>query len=164
MKPSTYHRKLSQFGADILHSPGMQSEKHYMQHGDVSVFAHSIAVACTCLWIARLLQLYLNFRLNERVLIRGALLHDYFLYDWHVPDKSHRLHGFFHAKLAFQNASRDFALGEIERDMILRHMFPLNPCPPAYRESIVLCIADKLCAAEETLSRKSRYRKISSRY
>ena len=30
--------------------------------------------------------------------------------------------------------------------------------------SIILCIADKLCAAEETLSRKSRYRKISSRY
>lgn len=164
MKPSAYHKMLSRFGEDILRSPGMQSEKSCLQHGNVSVFTHSVAVACTCIWLSRLLYRFLRIRMNERILIRGALLHDYFLYDWHVPDKSHRLHGFFHARQAWKNASRDFALGEIERDMILRHMFPLNLRPPAYRESIILCIADKLCAAEETLSRNSRYRNISRHY
>ena len=164
MREIIYHRALMKYGADILYSPGMQLEKDFLQHGEVSVFAHSIAVACACLLIARLLHRYLKIRLNERALVRGALLHDYFLYDWHVPDKSHRLHGFFHARRALRNASRDFALGEIERDMIAKHMFPLNLRPPVFRESVILCIADKLCAADETLTRQSRYRDISRRY
>ena len=177
MREIIYHRKLLRYGADILYSPGMQLEKDFLQHGEVSVFAHSIAVACVCLLIARLLSRCLKIRLNERALVRGALLHDYFLYDWHVPDKSHRLHGdwhvpdkshrlhgFFHARRALRNASRDFALGEIERDMIAKHMFPLNLRPPVFRESIILCIADKLCAADETLTRQSRYWDISRRY
>lgn len=94
----------------------------------------------------------------------GALLHDYFLYDWHVPDKSHRWHGFFHAGKALANASRDFTLGKIERDMIASHMFPLNITLPRYRESVILCIADKLCATEETVTARSQYRKISMQY
>lgn len=164
MRESLYHKKILKYGSDILFSPNMQLEKHFLQHGEVSVFAHSIAVTCACIWLSGFLRTRLNIRLDERALVRGALLHDYFLYDWHVPDKSHRLHGFFHAQRALENASRDFALGEIERDMILRHMFPLNLRPPVFRESIVLCIADKLCAADETLTRQSRYRNVSRRY
>jgi uncharacterized protein len=85
-------------------------------------------------------------------LIRGALLHDYFLYDWHVTDNSHRLHGFFHAKKAWKNAMQDFDLNEVEQDMIIRHMFPLNPIPPKYTESWILCCADKLCSSGETVN------------
>lgn len=161
MNESIYRKILLKHGADILFSPNMQSEKQFLQHGKVSVFTHSVAAACTCIRIARILRVRLGIRLNERALIRGALLHDYFLYDWHIPDRSHRLHGFFHARRAFENASRDFALGEIERDMILRHMFPLNLIPPACPESMILCAADKLCALGETLTRASRYQKIS---
>ena len=138
----------------------MQLEKQFMQHGNVTVFDHSVAVACTCIWVAA----RLHIQVDERALVRGALLHDYFLYDWHVPDKSHRWHGFFHPKKALANASRDFTLGKIERDMIARHMFPLNLTLPRYRESVILCIADKLCATEETVTSKSQYRKISMQY
>ena len=135
-------------GADILLTSHMQSEKQYMQHGSISVFDHSVGVACLCLIIAA----YLNIQVDERALVRGALLHDYFLYDWHIPDKSHRLHGFTHAGCALQNAARDFQLGCIERDMIQKHMFPLNIAPPKYRESMIICVADKICAVCETLS------------
>lgn len=135
------------YGEDILASEGMQQEKSYMQHGRVSVFEHSFKVTCLCLMIAH----YLRIRVDRRALIRGALLHDYFLYDWHVPDKSHRLHGFTHADQALMNAEKDFILGQIERDMIKRHMFPLNPIPPRYRESLILCVADKICALQETV-------------
>ncbi|MBQ9157244.1 MAG: HD domain-containing protein [Eubacterium sp.] len=124
----------------------MQEEKNYMQHGSISVYAHSVNVACTCLMISRKLPL----AMDERSLVRGALLHDYFLYDWHDPDPSHRLHGFYHPGKALNNALKDFQLNDIEKDMIVKHMFPLTLVPPKYRESILICIADKLCALCET--------------
>lgn len=43
-----------------------------------------------------------------RYLVCGALLRNYFLYDWYEPDKSHQLHAFSHAKCALHNAERDF--------------------------------------------------------
>ena len=54
-------------------------EKSYIQHGSTSVYEHSVKVAYTSLYFAR------RFRLNidEKSLIRGALLHDYFLF--HFP-------------------------------------------------------------------------------
>lgn len=135
-------------GADIISSSHMQSAKQHIHHGSISVFEHSAGVACLCVCIAKRLHL----QVDEKALVRGALLHDYFLYDWHVPDPLHRLHGFTHAKRALDNASRDFLIGSIERDMIAKHMFPLNIKPPRYRESIIVCLADKFCAVCETLS------------
>jgi uncharacterized protein len=83
--------------------------------------------------------------------VRGALLHDYFLYDWHVPAPEHNLHGFSHAGAALKNAKRDFEINRLEQDIIEKHMFPLNIRPPKYRESIIVCLADKLCATKETV-------------
>lgn len=139
---------LLKYGDDILHSGGMEREKEYMQHGAVSVYHHSVSVAYVSLYLAR----RFDIQVDEKALVRGALLHDYFLYDWHVPDPAHRLHGFLHAKRALKNAIRDFDLGPIERDIIRKHMFPLNLAAPKYPESVLVCIADKLCAVGETLS------------
>lgn len=134
------------YGGELLNAPRLQLEKQFLQHGSVSVFEHSVNVACTCLWIA----LALHLRVDYASLVKGALLHDYFLYDWHVPDPSHRLHGFTHPKRASENAARDFGLNAVERDMIRKHMFPLTPIPPRYTESRILCLADKIAAAQET--------------
>ena len=49
-----------------------------------------------------------------------------------------------------QSVIPDFGLNKIERNMILAHMFPLNLTLPRYRESVLLCTADKLCALRET--------------
>lgn len=88
-----------------------------------------------------------------RSLIRAALLHDYFLYDWHDWDNgTHRLHGFTHGKTAMRNAIRDFKLNQIERDSIEHHMFPLTPYPPKYIEGYLVTAADKISATKETLS------------
>lgn len=134
--------------ADLCkHSRMMQSAK-FIQHGNTSVFRHSVSVAYTSFWIAEKMKL----NVEERTLIRGALLHDYFLYDWHEKDDSHKWHGFFHAKKALNNAMEDFDLNRIEQDMIMRHMFPLNPVPPRYRESWILCLADKICSSQETVN------------
>ena len=133
-------------GQDILFAPGMQREKDFMQHGKVSVFEHSVGVTLVSLMLAE----KFNMKVDTRSLVRGSLLHDYFLYDWHDYHPEVGLHGFTHAKIAMENACRDFDLNEIEKDMIARHMFPLNLKPPKYRESRILCIADKMAAACET--------------
>ena len=138
---------INKVGADILNSNGMALEKGFIQHGNVSVCEHSLSVAVMCLRIKK----YLPFKVNTRSLVRGALLHDYFLYDWHVADKSHKWHGFRHARSSWKNARRDFALNAVEENMILSHMFPLNLSVPKYRESVILCIADKICALSETV-------------
>lgn len=145
---------LLQHGEEILTSPQMQSEKLFMQHGAVSCYDHSVAVAYTSLKLAASWRI----KVDRRSLVRGALLHDYFLYDWHDADPSHRLHGFRHAKKALQNARVDFALNAKEEDIIVKHMFPLNLSLPRYRESVLVILADKWCAVAETLTAFSSLR------
>lgn len=127
----------------------------FIQHGDTSTLWHSIAVAYYSFWLARRLGLSNRFK----SLVCGALLHDYFLYDWHIPDPSHRLHGFHHPKTALRNAIRDWNANMVERSIIAHHMFPLTPIPPRFREGILVCLVDKGCSLAETF-RKNRYRRI----
>ena len=138
-----------------------REEKLAKQHGSTSVYRHSVHVACISLLLAR----WLRIRLDRKSLVRGALLHDYFLYDWHEKGQGHRLHGFRHAKTAMQNAHRDYVLNRTEKNIISRHMFPLTVLPPQCREGWLVCLADKWCAAAETIKplfkrrgrRKRRY-------
>ena len=128
-----------------------------IQHGKVSVYAHCVSVADTACVLAETLHL----RVNERALIRGALLHDYFLYDWHNPDNGHRLHGFSHPYTSIKNAKRDYSITKREADIIVKHMFPLTIVPPQTKEAWIVCLADKICAGEETIKgiRKRKRRK-----
>ena len=132
--------------------PRLEKEGRYtatrrcIQHGKVSVYAHCVSVADTACVLAETLHL----RVNERALIRGALLHDYFLYDWHDKANGHHWHGFTHPGTALHNASEDWKLTPVEREIIKKHMFPLTPIPPTCREAWLVCLADKICAAKET--------------
>lgn len=122
--------------------------KDFIQHGSVSVYAHCISVAAESLRLARAL----NLKVDTDALIRGALLHDYFLYDWHDnPDGRHNVHGFTHPYTALKNAREDFDLTRKECDIIVHHMFPLVPLPPHSKEAWLVCLADKICATKETL-------------
>ena len=138
---------VDKYGADILDSPKYHKSDKNIQHGDVSVMEHSISVTCVCVRLAKMS--HLNF--DYSTLVRGALLHDYFNYDWHHHDG--HLHGYRHASLALENAADDFSINPKEANMISRHMFPLNIRPPRCREAVVLCIADKACAVKETFSK-----------
>ena len=131
------------YGKEILSSPNMEKEQKCYQHGVVTVYDHTIKVAKCCLKLANIF----NINVDKKSLVRGALLHDYFLYDWHNKDNGeHRLHGFRHANTALKNAEKEFDLNHIEKNMIKSHMFPLNLVLPKYKESVILTIADKLCA------------------
>ena len=103
---------------------------------------------------------YLNkhFGLGADVksLVVGAFLHDFYLYDWHEKDDSHRWHGFSHAHTALLNADARFALTDKERDIIAHHMWPLNLTKlPRCREALLVCLVDKYCSTVETLTMRS---------
>ena len=142
-----FQEMINFYGKEILESKNMIKSQDFYQHGTVSVYEHSLKVAMCCL---KLVDRF-NINVDKSTLVRGALLHDYFLYDWHNKDDgSHRWHGFRHAKFAYQNANKEYKLNKIEKNMILSHMFPLNLVLPKYKESVILTIADKLCAFCET--------------
>lgn len=122
---------------------------NFTQHGNTSTLLHCIAVS----YFSFLLAEKLGISCCRRELLRGALLHDYFLYDWHERDKAHRLHGFTHPGRALKNAKRDFQLSEREQDIIEKHMFPLTPFPPKYREAVLVCLVDKWCSTYEVFNR-----------
>ena len=103
--------------APIVRHEKMQSTKKLIQHGNVSVFAHSVAVAKYSIMLAK----QLGIRCDKRSLIRGALLHDFFLYDWHkINNVGDGLHGFAHPNTASKNAARHFKLNKKEKRLALK--------------------------------------------
>ena len=141
-------------GIDIIKSGGFQKSADFTQHGSISVMRHSLDVAKTAVALSR--KLHLN--VSERDLVRGALLHDYFGYDWHGKKVGlyeilhfYKMHGFTHPGQALKNAERDFSLTHKQRDIIKKHMWPLTIVPPACKEAWVVTIADKYCSLLETV-------------
>lgn len=148
-KRRSIDEEIATYAGDILSSPNFESTKEYFQHGNMTVHEHCISVARTSLAIRD----YLGVKCNSEDLVRGALLHDYFLYDWHKPDKvnSHRLHGFFHPARALKNAREEFDVTLRQADIIIKHMWPLTVVPPLCREGWIVTAADKYCSLMETM-------------
>ncbi len=137
------------------------SMKKYIQHGTTDCVLHSIAVTHYSLICAS----RLHIKVDYKKLVCGALLHDYFLYDWHEKDKSHKWHGFRHPKVALNNALKKWNLTDVEQDIIKCHMFPLTFFSvPKYKESFIVCLVDKICATYEVFVKKNPYKTIKKLY
>ena len=135
-------------------NPMVQEMKKYIQHGTVTTFEHCERVARFSCEINKKLRL----GANVSALTRGAMLHDFYLYDWHLRTDKPWLHGFQHPVIAAQNAEQYIGINEIERKIILSHMWPYTPTRiPGCREAWIVCIADKLCSLEETLFMRKRH-------
>ena len=134
---------------EYIHTKEAQSMKDFCQHGAVSTYDHVMNVVR--------LSYFLNkkFRLGAdmKSLVTGSFLHDFYLYDWHeVGDGSLKLQGFTHPTRALHNASRLFDLNHRERAIICQHMWPLTlRAVPSCRESVIVCLSDKISSAFETL-------------
>lgn len=131
---------------DILCNKNFQSMDNYIQHGKTSTKMHSINVS----YLSYKLCKKLNLKHNAAA--RAALLHDYYLYDWHTHYKETglRFHGFTHPRTALNNALKEFTLSKLEQDIILKHMWPLTFVPPKHLEGFVVTLVDKYCSIAET--------------
>lgn len=132
--------------ASSVRSAGVLQMKGFCHHGSVSTYQHSIRVA----WCAYRINRKLHLGGDEAALVRAGFLHDYFGYDWHHT--SNNKHAINHPQIAEGRARREFGLTPKEQNIILAHMWPLPPNRvPKCREAWLICLADKLCALEETL-------------
>lgn len=131
---------------DLIHHEAIQSMASFIQHRDISCLEHSLSVS------------YKSYRLckklgwDHRSAARGGLLHDFFLYDWHLTKPEEGLHGFVHPEIALKNASGLFELDMVEKDIILKHMWPLTLNIPKYKESFVVTLTDKYISLMEILN------------
>jgi uncharacterized membrane protein/HD superfamily phosphodiesterase len=154
---------------EILDNPEYQKLKGYFHHYS-SIYDHAQSVAYLSYKIAKVLNL------DYMSTARGALLHDFFLYDWRTHDHpdlpAEKYHGFEHPKIALENSRKHFPINKIEEDIIVKHMWPITIIPPRYRESYVVTFADKYLSSKEytvrardTIKRKGSeaVRKISAK-
>jgi uncharacterized protein len=140
--------------AEFLRDGEYQTLQNYVAHGGWTVYDHSLHVAAASYLYGRRHGLDLDYR----ALIRGALLHDYYLYDWHRGHKKPHLHGFRHPGIALHNASRRFPLGKKERNIIHSHMFPLTFWIwPLSREAWLVSVMDTAMAYKEMAVGKNAF-------
>lgn len=154
MKNIPDRRVADEILAPLLADERVLAMKNYIQHGTVNTFDHCLSVAYACYdHVCRH-----GSRVDLPTLLRAAMLHDYYLYDWHQPgDGSHHWHGFRHPRRARNNACRDFSLDRKAASAIDTHMWPLTFWRlPRSREAWVLTWMDKRVSFAETLAGKKR--------
>lgn len=151
MTTTLHNGEFEELIRELAEDPRCQKMKEYIQHSDISTFDHCLDVARKSFEFVR----KMHIKVDEKALVVGAFLHDYYLYDWH--EYGDKLHGYHHADRALRNALRDFKIGDTEKSIIYSHMWPLNLTRvPGTKEALVVCMVDKWVSAKETLK---KYRK-----
>jgi len=147
---------------DLISNETVQKMKEFRQHYNSSTYEHCFNVAYISYKICK------KLKLDYKAAARASMLHDLFLYDWRNSKKNlnlERSHAFIHPKIALENASNLFDLTKKEKDIILKHMWPVTIKFPRYPESFIVTFVDKYSALQESfmfynscLSKKKIYR------
>ncbi len=130
--------------SDLLDQEKVQEMKHYRQHYNINCFEHCLFVSYNTYLICK------KHHLDYISGARAGMLHDLFLYDWRKRENGRRgLHAYTHPKVALKHASTFLNLNDKEKDMILKHMWPVTPAIPKYKETFVITFVDKYFAVAE---------------
>ena len=108
-------------------------------HHGTTRLAHTTRVAGLSYKISKILGC------DYKSTTRGALMHDFFLTDEFESKKRLQTHPL----LAYKNSLKYFSVNDLERDIILKHMFPITKKSPKYKESYIVSICDKLVSIYE---------------
>ena len=145
-KESNYISKYVELTGDLLSDDLVKSMKTYRHHGEISTHYHSVYVSYNVLKACERIKAD-----HEREIVRAALLHDFYLYEWYTEKHSEN-HIYYHPKESVKNIESHFGeLSDLQRNMILSHMFPTAKTMPHYLGSWLLTLTDKRCATLDYL-------------
>lgn len=134
--------------SDILSNETVKQMQNYIQHGEISCYTHCYYVAYYTYLICK------KLKLDYKSAVRGAMLHDLFLYDWHTTSPADinekGVHAWAHPRIALKNASKIFTLNDTEKDIIRNHMWPVTLKFPKTKEAFIVSCMDKYSATAET--------------
>ncbi len=140
----------------IITHPKFRLMRTHFHHDNISTYLHVLQVA----WLAY--QNAINKNANYYDVVIGALLHDFYLYDWHKQEQRKpglfNMHLFDHPNIALENSRKYFKnyLNPIIENSILSHSwhmyiikkifhpfsFKLKNHYPQYKESWIVSYSD----------------------
>ena len=86
---------------------------------------------------------------DETVRSMTSLLHDFYLYEWYT-EKHDEYHIWYHPKQAVKNIEEHFGkMSDMQRNMVMSHMFPACRENPHSIGAWLLTVADKYCATAD---------------
>lgn len=151
-----YDNRFMEIALPIIQHEEYQKMKLFKHH-DESVYDHSLKVAYKAYEIAY------NNNLDWVSTIRGALLHDFFLYKFKKTFSLKLItdsikHALAHPIIALENAKKYFDINEKEEDIIKSHMFPFGL--PKSKEAWIVSYVDKYIATFEYCSNFMKLTKL----
>lgn len=148
-------QELVEIAGDILEHPRFLELKESRHHGkNNNLYDHCLRTARCALRVCHSFDLSQS---DTEQIVRAALLHDFFEYNWRDDSFyrfSHavkgwgrltRMHAFYHGKRAANKAGELFELNDRQLEAIERHMFPLAKMP-MHKEGWIITLADKIAA------------------
>lgn len=124
-----------------------------IEHHGISRMEHSIKVSYYSYLIAR------KLKFDYVSVARGGLLHDFYLDGDERKASRKFLDTFTHPKKALNTSCKIFEINEIEKNIIVSHMFPIYLSLPRYKESILVNFVDKVIGSYELfLEYKSKFK------
>ena len=134
--------------------------KNISMHRGSNCYLHSFKVA------KKAIKKSLNRKdVNLEVVLLGAILHDYYLYDWRKDKSKLKKHGKNHPDVAINNAVKDFDISEEVKKVIKSHMWPINIKDyPKSKEAKIVSVSDKAVTIGESLTSKKYKQKRLDKY
>ena len=126
-----------------------------IEHHGISRWEHLVKVSYySYIWGKKL-------NLDYKSVARGALLHDFYLDGNERSGYRKLMDTFSHPKKALKTSLDNFDINNMEKNIIVSHMFPFYISIPRYKESFLVDIVDKIIGGYELFneySYKFRYK------
>lgn len=129
---------------DILRNKEFKKLYNIEHHG-ISRYEHLVKISYYSYIIAK------KLKLDYKSVCRGGILHDFYLDGDERNAKRKFFDTFIHPKKSLITSNINFNLNNIEKNIIISHMFPIYPALPKYKESILVNIVDKVLGLKEMI-------------
>ena len=154
--------KLESIYQSFLNDKKILRMKEFSMHRGSNCYEHTFKVVKRAI---HHVEISSKKNIDPEVVLVGAILNDYYLYDWRSDREKLRGHGKNHPHIAADNAEKDFEISEDVKKIIHSHMWPINFSEyPKTREAKIVSISDKAVTLKEVLTTKGHKKKNEQKY